>query len=788
MPILQIDIREPAGIRRRHWPLTAGVPFAQGTLRSTDQIQLFDSSGQGLPTAASTLATWPDGSIKWALLDVQADIEPMERKQFALHYGEAIAHAPPATTLRSTVRDDRIEISTGALEVHIGRGGPRLFRSISANGRSLLRQSAPGEFSARNAEDMLYTSRIDAAEIEEENPLRLVAKATGSLRGDDDTILLSWIARIYFYAHCDFFKIYFTFVHDQAADFVHLKSLRCALPVALEEPRRALLGARTSGFGHGSEIQSTDEPLSLVQWNIERHTLLGKERSDHRSNAHGWIHLADAHSGLTLKLRRPWQNYPKAYITDGNTLGIDLYPDLQNFHRPTQEPGRNWTEINPSDHVDYDGPLRIPQGMAKTHELVLHCGPPLDHARDVDYLGLAFEQPPLLMPPSEHYAASGAWGSFQPFRDHYWPLELKLRQFCKTPNGAGLVNCGDHVTLTRVDGKVRTLTTENLAYELPRSILWQAVRQQDPELFAAGEAAVFHLMDVDTVHFSTDHPEWIGGPYFEWSQNHHYKTTDEEQLSGPYTSHTWLGGLLDYYFLTGYRRALEVAEACADFCRRKAPYAWKSELSEEARRHALEPDQEWGFSTRVAGWALTAMGTFYNAFPAERFLPAMEALVDLFEVWQDEEGRWRDQIGSFNHGATPFMNASILQGLQQYYESSGDERARRMLIDGARFLAAHGRTIDGIFYYKESTISDRPHSSTAMLLGPLAFAYSQTSDPLILDAGYRLFRWLVDHNQVSTYMLKDLFAFMPLLEELGLLEDYRGVDVRTRVPQRADGD
>ena len=47
----------------------------------------------------------------------------------------------------------------------------------------------------------------------------------------------------------------------------------------------------------------------------------------------------------------------------------------------------------------------------------------------------------------------------------------------------------------------------------------------------------------------------------------------------------------------------------------------------------------------------------------------------------------------------------------------------------------------------------------------------------ILDAGYRLFRWLVDEGGVTTYMLKDLFAFMPLLERLDLLEPYRGVDV-----------
>jgi rhamnogalacturonyl hydrolase YesR len=65
-----------------------------------------------------------------------------------------------------------------------------------------------------------------------------------------------------------------------------------------------------------------------------------------------------------------------------------------------------------------------------------------------------------------------------------------------------------------------------------------------------------------------------------------------------------------------------------------------------------------------------------------------------------------------------------------------------------------------------------------MLLGPLAWAYEQTGDGELLDAGYRLFRWLVDDNGVSAYMLKDLFAFMPLLESLGLLDDYEPADAR----------
>ena len=116
--------------------------------------------------------------------------------------------------------------------------------------------------------------------------------------------------------------------------------------------------------------------------------------------------------------------------------------------------------------------------------------------------------------------------------------------------------------------------------------------------------------------------------------------------------------------------------------------------------------------------------------------------------------------------------AQFVQHAQRMYE-----RSRHMLLSGARFLARSGRTREGIFFYKEIPISDTPHPSTAMLLGPLVYAFEETGDATILDAGYRLFRWLVDEGGVATYMLKDLFTFMPLLERLDLLAPYRGVDV-----------
>ena len=807
-PILSGQIHEPSGVCRPRWPVSVGVPFEESALRSVDEIRLLGPDGQALASCAEVRATWPDGSVKWALLDFQIDVEPMARTQCTLALADPDDRPETHSPLHAEVSDEYIDVFTGDLAVRLGRCGPRLLRSVSQGPCEFLRpaddgdgpSSASADLVARDADGTLYWGAVEEAVLEEHNALRLVIRASGGYIRQDGSRLLSWIARVCFFAHHRFLRIHHTIVHDQPAEWVHLRQLRFALPLDLSRPRRAILSLREPPWDHGPVIDPLDAPVTLVQWNPERVALLRGEdsspgRTDHRVNADGWIHLGDARANVTVKLRHPWQSYPKAYGTDGQSLFLDLYPDLEDQGLRDADSGHTYTQLDRAPHVEHDRPLRIPQGMARTHELYLRfdtspqageaCSP-----QAVDAFALAVEQPLLYQLPSEYYAETGALGPFQPFKPHFWPLELKLRQFSRPPNGLGVLNYGDQVKLEIGEGRVQTRTTENLAYELPRSLLRQYLRSGDQRLFWEGEAAVQHLMDVDTVHFSASHPEWVGGPYFEWSQNHHYTDTSETELTGPKTSHTWLGSLLDYYFLTGYRRAREVAEACADYCRRAAPYDWKSDLTKEARERVLQPGQSWPFSTRTVGWALTAMGTFYGSFPEPRFLPAMEALVDLLEAWQDDEGRWRDQIGSHNRGETPFMVSSVLQGLQHYHAASGDQRAQRMLVKGVSFLARGGRTADGIFYYKEGPISDNPHASTAMLLGPLAHAYEETGDPDILEAGYRLLRWLIDGDHVATYMLKDLFAFLPLLDRHGLLDGYRDLGAqdcfaRLRTPRES---
>ena len=813
MPDIAANIREPSGVPRQHWPVTVGVPFAQGELRSPEQIAVLGPEGDSLLCCSRRSASWPDGSVKWALVDLQTTLDPMEDAPHTIRYGHPDnSDSTLSTRLRADIRDEFVDIVTGSLAVRLARRGARLIQSVSRSSQEYLAvedgdTSSHPLLCAVDGEGTLYESTVEDVQIEEQNPLRIVVRATGSLASPDGARLLSWITRLYFFAEHSFFKVYHTVVHDQPSRMAHLRRLTLSLNLNLRQSTRAFfstsvpapaLGAAASSAKRlGHQFDPVGGSVALVQTAAGRCAIYesesgldsavdaGHERcTEYRGDSHGWLHLADEEVGVTLKLRRSQQSYPKAMRTDGSQLKLDLYPDLLAWRSPGREYVSSPEGEAPPRDITFHGPLQIPQGMAKTHELYLHFGQPCASAAEVDRLTLAFEQPLLLTLPAAHYADTGALGPLQPFEPERWPLEVKLRNLCRPPNGRGLLNDGDEVELVGSGDDIGTGVTENLAGDLPRCLLRQFLRTGDQRLFWEGEAAAMHLMDVDTIHFSSQHADWVGGQHLRHSVNHHYADADQVELSGPRPDEVSLAGLVEYFFLTGYERAREIAEQCADFCRTAAPYDWRQSLTRDAVANAFHPEQvEWPFRTMGVGVPLTGMGTFHDAFPHERFLRSMEALVDMLEIWQDDDGRWRDQIGSHNRGCAPAMTASVLRGLQLYHTATGDERVRHMLIDGLLFLVRSGRTAEGIFRRDESPLGDVPDLGSAALLGPLAFVYGETADRDTLDAGYRLFCWLIDSAGTPPSALVDLLDFMPLLDRFGLLDKFRGIDVEDHIPE-----
>jgi hypothetical protein len=51
---------------------TWGMPFASGTVAGTGALSVEDAAGSPVPSQSWPLATWPDGSLKWAGITLAA--------------------------------------------------------------------------------------------------------------------------------------------------------------------------------------------------------------------------------------------------------------------------------------------------------------------------------------------------------------------------------------------------------------------------------------------------------------------------------------------------------------------------------------------------------------------------------------------------------------------------------------------------------------------------------------------------------------------------------------------
>ena len=80
------------------FPVTSGVPFPRGTLSSDAHLRLLDAQDQEVPLQTEVLARWLDGSVKWVLLDFQAN--PSQASAYSLEYGREVTRRSFPSPLR----------------------------------------------------------------------------------------------------------------------------------------------------------------------------------------------------------------------------------------------------------------------------------------------------------------------------------------------------------------------------------------------------------------------------------------------------------------------------------------------------------------------------------------------------------------------------------------------------------------------------------------------------------------------------------------------------------------
>jgi hypothetical protein len=137
----ELAVQEPAGAARKPAAITCGVPFAQGAVKDAAALSV-QAGGKAVPAQFATLAKWGDGSVRWALLDCQLDVEAGAKAKLSVRDGGA--NAAPAAPVKVTDGADEVTVSTGPLAFTVGKKDFNLFKSIKVDGAEMLAAGGRG--------------------------------------------------------------------------------------------------------------------------------------------------------------------------------------------------------------------------------------------------------------------------------------------------------------------------------------------------------------------------------------------------------------------------------------------------------------------------------------------------------------------------------------------------------------------------------------------------------------------------------------------------------------------
>jgi hypothetical protein len=237
---------------------TCGVPLAAGAVTDPGRLAVLDASGEPVPAQTWTLATWPDGSVKWAGIALGADREPAESYRVVNAANassadpDAVSH--PEGTMESGATESRhtrlqvtahptgpgFSIDTGACRVFIPGTGPNLVESIDIQGAEIA--SAGRLVSSRQTRpEPAAPDRIDAVGhvtgcvLEQAGPLRAVVRLTGTHRDRTGREWLPFTLRLVFAAGAATFRLVHSFVWDGDPERDFLTSLGLEFTVPLRE-------------------------------------------------------------------------------------------------------------------------------------------------------------------------------------------------------------------------------------------------------------------------------------------------------------------------------------------------------------------------------------------------------------------------------------------------------------------------------------------------------------------------------------------------------------------------
>ncbi|MBI4341154.1 MAG: DUF4091 domain-containing protein [Candidatus Omnitrophica bacterium] len=747
------------------FPVTGGVPLPMGQLQPHDAVRLVDPQGLAWPLQTRPLARWEDGSLKW--LQVTTTIPPgAAGRDLWLEYGAPVAPpAEPAARVQVEETPEAVRVTTGPLQFSVSKQHFTLFES------ALVDRNRDGAFSEEErlagAGDLVimhqgraFRSLADRKSytltVEERGPLRATLKASGWFRDEGGKGFCQFTVRLQAFAGLPQVRLYHTVIYTgYPANTYHHEYKDIKLPenetieeIRLELPVTTAAGGQLlTADEQGPWAAPLSAPTVIHQHAHDAFRITQAEAVVRKGGRNeGWVLAQNETAGVMALVREAWQQYPKELIADpqANRLIIKLWPASAG-------------ELDLRTTKEAFGPDDVARGSAfglgKTHEMVFgFLGVPVEAPTARSIAGL-WQQPWLLAAHPVWLQATNVWGEMAPaFWEQFGETEAlmdglfnwadrQIRNF----NWYGMLDWGDTRLWWRKEAYDKSYDEWGWhpegrwgwhnceAVGTHAAALVSFMRSLDLRYFRFGETKARHVMDVDTVHYNTvandprlskKIPDTFAkvGSIHRHSANH-WSGRNEE------ATHTHVLGLLMYYYLTGYDRAMDVANEVGGF------------LLQNPVTYTKHPDIAPLRGVSNVLWGDVLM---YQATGDRRYRAQADDWIRVLLLGQREDGAWvetynpRDRMWD-GKVKTNYITLHTLPALIAYHRMTGNERVGKAIVRATESMFRREKYLEAF--------------------DAAGYSYLLTGKSQYLDEGRRLLRNVVKSQDHSGKPLFDGITF-----------------------------
>lgn len=442
---------------KRAVPVRSGVPVARGKLKSADNVRVL-IGGKEVDAQARAIATWPDKSVKWVLLDFLAN----GGDEVTVELGDGVKRKKVNGAIKVQKGADAITLDTGVIKLTVRKGGTAFIDKLAfdrnGNGRydadeTIVKAAAAGE--RRHFLDFVHSPRdkeygtmanympgsvkgrsaiqIESLVLEEEGPMRCVVLVCGKHRvaklcervaaqlKEPDTC--GFTTRIHVYRGSGLVTAEAHFVYDGVPDDDFVKAWGVDIP--LEKGMK--FRTRIAGKDTVVEPSNAAPFVAMTQTSADSYKLwaadadrFGATIAASGRRSPGWVDVAAEKWGVSVGVRWFWKRWPTAihYDSVSGKLSAMLYPPethIMNVRRYARHEWGTGETGAPGNDLHVFAPFAA-KGAASSKEIWLLFHKGAADLAETDKEFQAFENYALAKAEPEYYSKTRALGYYAPRR------------------------------------------------------------------------------------------------------------------------------------------------------------------------------------------------------------------------------------------------------------------------------------------------------------------------------------------------------------------------------------